>query len=84
MISGCPSIHLSYERKGFGAFSDLGVSEYCHGFKKFSPELIVTQAESLKNDSSSYWTAIHNNVGQVLTSRSMMLNKIKETCSRYK
>lgn len=48
MISGCPSIHLSYERKGFGAFSDLGVSEYCHGFKSFNPKLIEKQVNALK------------------------------------
>ncbi|ATC94399.1 polysaccharide pyruvyl transferase family protein [Pseudoalteromonas tunicata] len=83
MISGCPSIHLSYERKGFGAFSDLGVSEYCHGFKSFNPKLIEKQVNALKSDATDYWNSINMNVGSVLEKRKLMINTIKTARNRY-
>jgi polysaccharide pyruvyl transferase WcaK-like protein len=84
MISGCPSIHLSYERKGFGAYSDLGIKEYCHGFKKFDPNLVLEQANQLKQNSTLFWQSINNNVKNVLNLRRVMIENIVETCSRYK
>jgi len=35
LISGCPSVHLSYERKGFGAYEDLGLRKYVHAALNF-------------------------------------------------
>lgn len=83
MISGCPSIHLSYERKGFGAFSDLGISQYCHGFKSFSPTIVFKQAMELQKDSSTYWQSIDQNVDNVLSKRELMIELIKEASIRY-
>lgn len=40
-------IHLAYERKGFGAFSDLGLSEYVHNVNDFNVSTVLRQAESL-------------------------------------
>lgn len=40
-------IHLAYERKGFGAFSDLGLSEYVHRTSHFDPALVAGQARLL-------------------------------------
>lgn len=84
MISGCPSIHLSYERKGFGAYSDLGITEYCHGFKKFDPNVVLRQTNQLMQDSTYFWLSIRDNVENVLTLRKVMINKIVETCGRYR
>ena len=78
MISGCPSIHLSYERKGFGAFEDLGIVEYCHGFKKFQPNLVVSQVEKLKLDSSDYWQSASNSVESILKRREVLKAEIEK------
>lgn len=40
-------VHLAYERKGFGAFQDLGISEYVHHYKDFDVNLVVRQVEAL-------------------------------------
>ncbi|WP_285249778.1 polysaccharide pyruvyl transferase family protein [Pseudarthrobacter sp. fls2-241-R2A-168] len=40
-------IHLSYERKGFGAFSDLGLSEYVFNVHDFDPEQVRRLAQDL-------------------------------------
>jgi polysaccharide pyruvyl transferase WcaK-like protein len=84
MISGCPSIHLSYERKGFGAFSDLGISEYCHGFKSFDPEAVAGQANELCKDSSEYWNRIGSSINTIKEKRAYMIAEIKKVLGRYK
>jgi len=43
-------IHLAYERKGFGAFSDLGLSEYVHNVSMFEPNRVVEQVRGLLHD----------------------------------
>lgn len=43
-------IHLSYERKGFGAFSDLGLSDYVFNVHNFNPEEVSHLAKTLKED----------------------------------
>jgi polysaccharide pyruvyl transferase WcaK-like protein len=56
--AGVPTIHLSYERKGWGAFSDLGLSEYVHSARTFDPEIVIEQAESIAADPKRYWSAL--------------------------
>jgi polysaccharide pyruvyl transferase WcaK-like protein len=40
-------IHLAYERKGFGAYSDLGLGEYVHNVNNFSVDEVLTQVTNL-------------------------------------
>lgn len=43
-------IHAAYERKGFGAFEDLGLPEYVHNSRSLDPELVAEQARALLTD----------------------------------
>jgi polysaccharide pyruvyl transferase WcaK-like protein len=43
-------IHLAYERKGFGAFADLGLDEYVHNIYHFNVDTVLEQVRSLLND----------------------------------
>lgn len=43
-------IHLAYERKGFGAFEDLGLDAYVHNVNKFEPFRVVRQMRELLSD----------------------------------
>lgn len=45
-------VHLAYERKGFGAFSDLGLSEFVHNVNKFNPEAVLAQTNLLLTSGS--------------------------------
>jgi hypothetical protein len=56
--AGAPAIHLSYERKGFGAYADLGISEFVHNVNTFDPELVIDQVSKLREDPSDYWSRI--------------------------
>ncbi|ANB76792.1 polysaccharide pyruvyl transferase family protein [Paraburkholderia phytofirmans] len=41
VLSGVPSYHLSYERKGFGAYSDLGLDGWVVNAADFDPEKVA-------------------------------------------
>lgn len=43
-------IHLAYERKGFGAFQDLGLDAYVHNVNKFEPARVLRQMNALLED----------------------------------
>nr|WP_240959004.1 polysaccharide pyruvyl transferase family protein [Rhodococcus sp. HNM0563] len=43
-------IHLAYERKGFGAFADLGLTPYVHNVSMFEPNRVVRQVEDFVTD----------------------------------
>ncbi|WP_165839501.1 polysaccharide pyruvyl transferase family protein [Rhodococcus sp. Eu-32] len=45
-------VHLAYERKGFGAFADLGLDRYVHNVNKFEPARVLQQVRALLDDES--------------------------------
>lgn len=58
ILSGWPAIHLSYERKGWGAFADLGLDEWVCNARDFRPSEVIAQAAALAADPSRYWERI--------------------------
>lgn len=40
-------VHLAYERKGFGAFDDLGIPEFVHNVNGFNVDLVYQQVSTL-------------------------------------
>jgi polysaccharide pyruvyl transferase WcaK-like protein len=45
--AGHYAVHLAYERKGYGAFSDLGLSNYVHNVSAFDPDAVAIQVREL-------------------------------------
>lgn len=43
-------VHLSYERKGFGAFEDLGLKDYVFNVNSFSPSQVADLVDQLLNN----------------------------------
>jgi polysaccharide pyruvyl transferase WcaK-like protein len=58
ILAGVPSIHLSYERKGWGAYDDLGISRFVHNAKSFDLDLVLSQIEEIRRDPASYWALV--------------------------
>ncbi|AXE39858.1 polysaccharide pyruvyl transferase family protein [Acidipropionibacterium virtanenii] len=50
LAAGHYVIHLSYERKGFGAFGDLGLEDHVHNVYSMPVDRVVAQAEALAHD----------------------------------
>jgi polysaccharide pyruvyl transferase WcaK-like protein len=55
LMLGWPAIHLSYDRKGWGAYSDLGLADYVHDAYRFDPDLVARQTQMLQRDASDFW-----------------------------
>lgn len=47
MMSGHKTFHLSYERKGFGAFEDMGLSVFVDNVYSFKPESVSARLNEL-------------------------------------
>lgn len=43
-------IHLAYERKGFGAFDDLGLPDFVHNVNRMDVDLVLEQIRRLSGD----------------------------------
>tara|TARA_R110000850_G_scaffold40924_5_gene105266 strand:- start:2435 stop:3586 length:1152 start_codon:yes stop_codon:yes gene_type:complete len=58
LIAGRPAVHLAYERKGWGAYEDLGLGDYVHDARRFDPDLVADQVDRLARDPSAFWDCI--------------------------
>ncbi|MET0065947.1 MAG: polysaccharide pyruvyl transferase family protein [Candidatus Thiodiazotropha sp.] len=58
IMLGCPSIHLSYERKGYGAYEDLNLKEYVHNVNDFDVQRVSDQVLGLKINAEKYWEKV--------------------------
>jgi polysaccharide pyruvyl transferase WcaK-like protein/uncharacterized membrane protein YbhN (UPF0104 family) len=58
LIAGCPAIHLAYERKGWGAYEDLGIGAFAHDARTFDPATVARQVDELHRDPGEFWGRI--------------------------
>ncbi len=58
MLAGHPAIHLAYERKGQGAYEDLGLAEYVHDARDFDAQLVARQAAELRQNPDAFWARV--------------------------
>jgi polysaccharide pyruvyl transferase WcaK-like protein len=63
MIKGHKTLHLSYERKGFGAFEDLGLSEFVMNVYDFNEDSLIDRLSCLKALSAQEY---FNNIKKIL------------------
>lgn len=77
LINNCPTIHLSYERKGFAAYKDLGLEQYVINAKNFSSETISALVKQLILNQEDYWETIKINSIRVLEEKKQMECLIK-------
>ncbi len=81
--SGVPSVHLSYERKGWGAFSDLALEPYVHNVYDFDPETVATQANTLRSAPEGYWAAVASATARLTHSRDALVSALVSVASRH-
>jgi polysaccharide pyruvyl transferase WcaK-like protein len=78
IIAGIPAIHLSYERKGFGAYDDLGVSEFVHNANSFDAELVVEQARMIVENPQIYWSKVEQRLPGISSEYSEMICDLRD------
>jgi polysaccharide pyruvyl transferase WcaK-like protein len=58
ILAGWPAIHLSYQRKGWGAYADLGLDDYVYDAGSFDPAVVAAHALALRDDPGPFWDAV--------------------------
>ncbi|QXQ09639.1 polysaccharide pyruvyl transferase family protein [Paeniglutamicibacter sp. Y32M11] len=58
LLAGVPTVHLSYERKGWGAFSDLGLDRYVLNARNTTLAEVNTLVDEIQNDQTAYWKRV--------------------------
>ena len=65
LIAGYPSVHLSYERKGFSAFSDLGLSEFVLSARDATLGEIEARVATITRDPQAYWSTLARQIDEI-------------------
>lgn len=82
ILSGVPSVHLSYERKGWGAYEDLGLSDFVHNAWTFDPARVAVQVQDLSRDPSSYWARVDERLPRIRGERARIIEAIHDAAQR--
>jgi len=85
MAAGHYVVHLSYERKGFGAFDDLGLSGWVHNVNTMDVEEVQRQVQLLSSDPrarASYDAAISAAAATIRQRHTDSVSSIRELVDR--
>lgn len=77
LIQGHYVIHLAYERKGFGAFHDLGLDDYVFPVARASPDDVAASCRQLLSDEgvrAAYDQRIASQTGALLSQRQALIS----------
>ncbi len=58
LIAGYPAIHLSYERKGWGAYEDLGLEEFVVNARDTTLAEVEVLMQKITDDPDAFWEKI--------------------------
>jgi polysaccharide pyruvyl transferase WcaK-like protein len=78
LIAGRPAVHLAYERKGWGAYEDLGLGEYVHDAREFDPALVADQIARLDQDPSAFWGCIRQAAPKLQSQYEMLVSELRQ------
>ncbi|MGO2841443.1 polysaccharide pyruvyl transferase family protein [Corynebacterium variabile] len=74
-------IHLSYERKGFSAFADLGLADWVHNANSFNPDLVTAQVIALRDDTTEqqrYDDAVRKRIPALQQSHNEVMTALRQ------
>jgi polysaccharide pyruvyl transferase WcaK-like protein len=73
-------VHLSYERKGFGAFQDLGLGDYVFNVHNFNPDEVSALAHELASSEerrANYDNTVREALDRVGDNRSRIVESLR-------
>lgn len=86
LAAGHYVVHLAYERKGFGAFDDLGLSQWVHRVNHFDVSTVAVQAAELLRSSevrADYDARIDRSAVKMESSRNEIIERIRRMESAH-
>jgi hypothetical protein len=81
LAAGHYVVHLAYERKGFGAFGDLGLAPWVHRVGAFDVEEVAAQVRALLDDSATrddYDARIGASAARISAARTQIIDEFRE------
>lgn len=81
LAAGHYVVHLAYERKGFGAFGDLGISPWVHTVNSFDVDAVVRQTKGLMSDPlvrADYDARIDRAAAVIASSRAAIIEEVRQ------
>jgi polysaccharide pyruvyl transferase WcaK-like protein len=76
LLAGSPAVHLSYQRKGWSAFADLGLGDFVHDARKFDPESVARQVQMLRRGPEEFWERVRDNRRRLLNASEALTNDV--------
>lgn len=76
ILLGVPAVHLSYERKGFAAYADLGLHDYVFDARTFDPAVVIAAVAGIEADPVSFWNALKTTGDERLQQRSLVVRTL--------
>ncbi len=78
LLSGRAAIHLAYERKGWGAYEDLGLQDYVHDARSFDVAKVALQVEALRADPQPFWSKVKSAAPALQSQYDAMVSDLAE------
>jgi polysaccharide pyruvyl transferase WcaK-like protein len=78
ILAGVPSVHLSYERKGWGAFDDLGLSQFVHNAKSFDERAVADQVRAIAENPAAYWQLVEEARPKLLEANERLITALRQ------
>ncbi|MBP0624942.1 polysaccharide pyruvyl transferase family protein [Cupriavidus consociatus] len=76
ILAGVPAFHLSYERKGFGAYKDLGVDGWVENAADFSASRVIHKIFE-SNAIDNFWLSAEKNLIATRNSYDSIVSEIR-------
>ncbi|WP_250452572.1 polysaccharide pyruvyl transferase family protein [Caballeronia sp. ATUFL_M2_KS44] len=78
LLHGVPAYHLSYERKGFGAYDDLGIPGWVANAADFDAAAVMSHVFA-SQALPSLWDATEGALGRIDTQRASLVELLRRT-----
>jgi polysaccharide pyruvyl transferase WcaK-like protein len=77
IMLGVPAVHLSYERKGYSAFRDLGLEPYVLDARDFDAEEVTSKVRQLQEDPADYWGRVEKRLSGIGQARRAIIRSLQ-------
>lgn len=78
LLSGIPAVHLSYQRKGWSAYADIGLEEFVHDANSFDPEAVVRQVETLGKNPEVLWDLVRKKRPELMEASHQLTAELRQ------
>lgn len=72
LIAGFPAVHLTYERKGWSAYKDLGLDGYVLSARDATLAQVNDLVRQITKAPTDYWQQVHRSVEQIRRAQALL------------